>query len=42
VVDIMESRSDIKEEFYKEVFSAVKAWGVDLKNVEFMDIKDAE
>ena len=42
VVDIMESRSDIKEEFYKEVFSAVKAWWVDLKNVEFMDIKDAE
>ncbi|MCP4523220.1 MAG: hypothetical protein GY828_03300, partial [Candidatus Gracilibacteria bacterium] len=30
------------EEFYKEVFSAVKAWGVDLKNVEFMDIKDAD
>lgn len=42
VVDIMESRSDIKEEFYKEVYSAVKAWWVDLKNVEFMDIKDAD
>ncbi|MCP4523089.1 MAG: hypothetical protein GY828_02615 [Candidatus Gracilibacteria bacterium] len=42
VVDIMESRADIKEEFYKEVFSAVKAWGVDLKNVGFKDNKDAE
>ena len=42
VVDIMESRSDIKDEFYKEVYTAVKAWWVDLKNVEFMDIRDED
>jgi len=40
IVEIMESRSEIKDQFYKEVFQAVKAWGVDLKNVEFMDIRD--
>ena len=42
IIEIMESRTDIKSEFYKEVFTAVKAWWVDLKNVEFMDIKDAD
>ncbi len=41
VVDIMESRADIKNEFYDEVLSSVKSWGVELKNVEFMDIRDA-
>lgn len=40
IVEIMESRSEIKDQFYKEVFQAVKAWWVDLKNVEFMDIRD--
>lgn len=40
IVEIMESRAEIKNEFYNEVFEAVKAWWVDLKNVEFMDIRD--
>jgi hypothetical protein len=26
IVEIMESRSEIKDQFYKEVFQAVKAW----------------
>jgi len=42
IVEIMESRTEIKDEFYNEVFSAVKDWWIDLKNVEFMDIKDPE
>ena len=36
----MESRSEIKDKFYEEVLGAVKSWGVELKNVEFMDIRD--
>lgn len=40
IIEIMESRVEIKDEFYNEVFSAVKDWWVDLKNVEFMDIRD--
>lgn len=31
IVDIMESRTEIKDEFYNEVFSAVKDWWIDLK-----------
>lgn len=42
IIEIMESRVEIKDEFYNEVFSAVKDWGVDLKNVEFMDIRDPD
>lgn len=42
IVDIMESRSEIKDEFYQQVFGAVKSWGIMLQNVEFMDIRDAE
>lgn len=42
IVEIMESRAEIKNEFYQEVFEAVKSWWVDLKNVEFMDIRDWE
>lgn len=42
IIDIMESRVEIKDEFYQEVFSAVKDWWVDLKNVEFMDIRDPD
>ena len=42
IIEIMESRVGIKDEFYNEVFSAVKDWWVDLKNVEFMDIRDPE
>lgn len=40
IVEIMESRAEIKSEFYNEVFESAKAWWVDLKNVEFMDIRD--
>ncbi len=42
IVEIMESRAEIKKEFYNEVFEAAKDWWVDLKNVEFMDIRDAD
>ncbi|MBS8122277.1 SPFH domain-containing protein [Candidatus Vampirococcus lugosii] len=42
IIEIMESRVEIKEEFYKEVLDSVVSWGVDLKNVEFMDIRDPE
>ena len=42
IVDIMESRSEIKDEFYQQVFGAVKSWGIMLQNVEFMDIRDAD
>ena len=42
ILDIMESRSEIKDEFYNQVFSAVKSWGIKLQNVEFMDIRDAD
>ncbi len=42
IVEVMETRSEIKDQFYQEVFQAVKAWWVDLKNVEFMDIRDDE
>jgi len=42
IVDIMESRSEIKDEFYNQVFGAVKSWGIKLQNVEFMDIRDAD
>jgi flotillin len=38
----MESRTEIKKQFYEEIWDAVKSWGIDLKNVEFMDIKDSE
>lgn len=40
IVEIMESRSEIKDKFYEEVLGAVKSWWVELKNVEFMDIRD--
>ena len=40
IVEIMESRSEIKDKFYEEVLWAVKSWWVELKNVEFMDIRD--
>ncbi|MDQ7023373.1 MAG: SPFH domain-containing protein [Candidatus Gracilibacteria bacterium] len=40
IVDIMESRTEIKDEFYDQVFGAVKSWGIMLQNVEFMDIRD--
>ena len=39
---IMESRSEIWQEFYQEVTQAVKEWWVELKNTEFMDIRDAD
>lgn len=42
IIEIMESRVEIKEEFYKEVLDSVKSWWVDLKNVEFMDIRDPD
>ncbi len=42
IVDIMESRVEIKKEFYDQVFGAVKSWGIMLQNVEFMDIRDAD
>lgn len=42
IIEIMESRVEIKDEFYSEVFSRVKDWWVDLKNVEFMDIRDPD
>ena len=42
IVDIMESRTEIKDEFYEQVFGAVKSWGIMLQNVEFMDIRDAD
>lgn len=42
IVDIMESRTEIKDEFYNQVFGAVKSWGIKLQNVEFMDIRDAD
>lgn len=41
IVEIMESRVEIKKEFYDQVFGAVKSWGIKLQNVEFMDIRDA-
>ena len=40
IIEIMESRKEIKDEFYAEVLNAVKEWWVDSKNVEFMDIRD--
>lgn len=42
IVEIMESRVEIKKEFYDQVFGAVKSWGIMLQNVEFMDIRDAD
>lgn len=42
IVEIMESRIEIKKQFYEEIWDAVKSWWIDLKNVEFMDIKDSE
>ncbi len=42
IVEIMESRVEIKDEFYSQVLWAVKSWGIKLQNVEFMDIRDAE
>ncbi len=42
IVEIMESRTEIKKQFYEEIWDAVKSWWIDLKNVEFMDIKDSE
>lgn len=42
IIEIMESRAEIKSEFYKEVLDAVKEWWVTSKNVEFMDIRDPE
>jgi len=42
IVDIMESRTEIKDEFYNQVFDAVKSWWIMLQNVEFMDIRDAD
>lgn len=42
IVDIMESRTEIKQEFFDEVYKAAKSWGIMLQNVEFMDIRDAD
>ena len=42
IVEIMESRVEIKKEFYDQVFGAVKSWWIMLQNVEFMDIRDAQ
>jgi len=39
---IMEARWDLATKFYEEITQAVKEWWVDLKNIEFMDIVDAE
>lgn len=38
----MEARWDLATKFYEEITQAVKEWWVDLKNIEFMDIIDAE
>lgn len=42
IISIIEARLEIKEEFYREVFGAVKSWGIKLQNLEFMDIRDAD
>lgn len=42
IIEIMESRKEIKDEFYAEVLTAVKNWWVTSKNVEFMDIRDPD
>ena len=42
IQEIMEARWDLANKFYEEITQAVKEWWVDLKNIEFMDIIDAE
>ncbi len=42
IQEIMEARGDLATKFYEEITQAVKEWWVDLKNIEFMDIIDAE
>ncbi len=42
IIDIMESRIEIKQEFHAEILKEAWAWWVELKNVEFMDIRDAD
>ena len=42
IIEIMESRTEIKQEFHSEILKEAGAWWVELKNVEFMDIRDAD
>ena len=42
IQEIMEARWELWQRFYEEVTNAVKEWWVELKNIEFMDISDAE
>ena len=42
IQEIMEARWDLADKFYQEIMNAVKEWWVELKNIEFMDIIDAE
>lgn len=40
ILKIMESRWEMWQVFYDEVLTQVKQWWIDLKNIEFMDIRD--
>jgi len=42
IQEIMEARWELWQKFYEEVTNAVKEWWVELKNIEFMDISDAD
>jgi len=42
IQEIMEARWELGQKFYEEVTNAVKEWWVELKNIEFMDISDAD
>jgi len=42
IQEIMEARGELGAKFYEEVTNAVKEWWVELKNIEFMDISDAD
>ncbi|MDF2378898.1 MAG: SPFH domain-containing protein [Candidatus Gracilibacteria bacterium] len=42
IIEIMEGRGIFGEKFEAEVTEQVKQWGVEVKNMEFMDIRDGE
>jgi len=42
IKEIMESRSELREIFVKEVGAQCKDWGVKLNSIEFTDIRDME
>ncbi len=42
IISIMESRSEMGQSFYEEVVQQVKERWIQLKNIEFMDITDAD